>query len=295
MTVRIGAKVPNSGDLPTRLGIGAMARRLEDAGFDSLWCSDHIVMPDRIESVYPFSDDGRATWDPATPWFDAVVAMALMGAATERAEIGVAVLVLPLRRPVEFAKQIATIDALSGGRVALGVGAGWLAEEFEALEVPFATRGSRLEEWIELLADCWTGTPRGRAGRHYTLPEGVLCEPARPDPPPVLVGGTSQVAIRRAATLGDGWVGLQRAPRLDPGAIAADVAALRDHAERAGRDPDALRVVLRIIESVGRSDVVAAALADRARAGETAVIVDTSWDGSGDAGHVHDRLRAAVG
>jgi alkanesulfonate monooxygenase SsuD/methylene tetrahydromethanopterin reductase-like flavin-dependent oxidoreductase (luciferase family) len=157
--MRIGAKVPNSGPLPERLGIGSMAAGLEAAGFDSLWVSDHIVLPAAIESRYPFADDGKATWPTDTPYFDALIALALIAQATERAAIGTAVLVLPLRQPVIFAKQAASIDVASGGRLRLGVGAGWLEEEFAALNVPFEHRGRRLEAWISLSRACWTGTP----------------------------------------------------------------------------------------------------------------------------------------
>ena len=141
MTMRIGAKVPNSGPLPERLGIGMMAAELEFAGFESLWVSDHIVLPATIESRYPFAADGRATWPTDTPYFDALIALALMAQATDSATIGTAVLVLPLRQPVVFAKQAASIDVASGGRLRLGVGAGWLEEEFAALNVPFAGPG----------------------------------------------------------------------------------------------------------------------------------------------------------
>jgi alkanesulfonate monooxygenase SsuD/methylene tetrahydromethanopterin reductase-like flavin-dependent oxidoreductase (luciferase family) len=136
-----------------------MAAQLEAAGFDSLWVSDHIVLPSAIESRYPFAADGRATWPTDTPYFDAMVALALIAQATEHAAIGTAVLVLPLRQPVVFAKQAASIDVASGGRLRLGVGAGWLEEEFDALNVPFAGRGRRLEEWIALTRACWTGAP----------------------------------------------------------------------------------------------------------------------------------------
>src|SRR3954468_13100891 len=104
MAVRIGAKLPNTGTLPSELGVPELARTLEAAGFESLWVSDHIVQPAEIGSHYPFARDGRATWATSTPWFDAVVMLALAAAATERATLGTAVLVLPLRNPVIFAK-----------------------------------------------------------------------------------------------------------------------------------------------------------------------------------------------
>jgi probable F420-dependent oxidoreductase len=294
-SVRLGAKVPNSGPLPAALGIGPMAERLEQAGFDSLWCSDHIVMPERSESVYPFSDDHRPSWPMDMPWYDAVVTMALMAGATQRAEIGVAVLVLPLRHPVTFAKEIASLDALSAGRTALGVGAGWLAEEFEALGVPFGVRGARMEEWITLLRACWTGTPPPFEGEHYRLPAGVLCYPTPAREVPVLVGGTSGPALRRAARRGNGWLGLQRAARIDAEELASHVATLHREARAAGRDPGALRTPLRIIETAGEAERVAATLPALAAAGIDEVIVDVDWSGQGDAERVHAVLREAAG
>jgi probable F420-dependent oxidoreductase len=294
VTVRISAKVPNSGPAPAIHGIGPMAARLEAAGFDGLWCSDHIVMPGEVRSRYPFGDDGRVTWDTAMPWYDAVVALTMMASATSRAEIGVAVLVLPLRQPVTFAKQIASIDALTGGRMALGVGAGWLEEEFAALDVEWRTRGSRLDEWMALLRDCWTGRPAAHRGRHYTLPEGILVLPTPAATPPLLVGGGSEAGLRRAGRSGDGWLGLQRAGHLDPDGLRPALDVLHREAADAGREPSALRVTIRIIESAGATGAVAAALPGFAAVGVDEVIVDTSWDDGGDCEGVHDQLRAAV-
>ena len=277
MTPLLGAKTPNSGELPGRLGIGAMARRLEEAGFESLWVSDHVVMPASIESRYPFAVDGKATWPSDTPYFDAVVALAMIGAATRRARLGTAVLVLPQREPVVLAKQLASLDALIGGRLELGVGAGWLAEEFEALNVPFDSRGSRMEEWIALLRACWTGQPEAHSGRHYALPAGVLCQPVPARPIPVLIGGHSPVALRRAGRLGDGWLAHQSALALDADALAEGCRRMRNAASSAGRDPDELRVVLRIIDSAGRAEEVARAAPALAQAGVDEIVVDVDW------------------
>ena len=293
MTVRLGAKVPNSGPLPTDLGIPQMARALEDAGFDSLWVSDHIVMPEAIGSRYPFAADGRATWSPATPYIDALVALALIAAATDRASFGTAVLVLPLRHPVIVAKQLASLDAVSGGRLRLGVGAGWLREEFEALAVPFETRGGRLEEWISLLRDCWTGAPPARSGEHYTLPGGTLCLPTPAHVVPILVGGHSKPALRRAGALGDGWLGQQSLNELDPSEIEAARRAIDAAAETAGRDSGRLQIVLRIVDTTGRNAELAARLPELAAAGVDEVIVDVDW-AAGDPAAELERLRGAL-
>jgi probable F420-dependent oxidoreductase len=281
VTVRIGAKLPNSGSLPETIGIGAMARALESAGFASAWVSDHIVMPASIESRYPFAADGRATWPPETPYIDALIALALAAAATERVRLGTAVLVLPLRNPVEFAKQAASIDVASGGRLEIGVGAGWLREEFDALNVPFARRGARLEEWLEIARACWTGRPDARRSEWYELPGDVVCLPTPAHEIPLLVGGHSRAALERAGRVGDGWLAQQSLPELAPERLREAVATMRGAATAAGRDPERLRVVLRLVESAGRGEELARALPELGGAGVDEIIVDIPWDGDG--------------
>jgi len=226
--MQIGVKLPNSG--PLHAGIVQHAAALERAGFDSLWVSDHIVMPRTVESRYPFAADGRATFPTDTPFLDALIALAVAAGVTSRVRLGTAALVLPQRNPVLVAKQAASVDVASGGRLELGLGAGWLAEEFEALDVPFERRGARMDEWIALLRDCWTGTPPARSGEFYSLPPDVLCLPTPAHEIPLLIGGHSPAALRRARAAG-GWLAQQDADKLDP-------------AELAGFDG---RVVLRIV------------------------------------------------
>jgi probable F420-dependent oxidoreductase len=268
LTVQIGAKLPNSGPLVRTIGITEMAATLERAGFESLWVSDHVVLPKEIRSRYPFAADGKATWSTTVPYIDAVVALSLIAGATERATIGTAVLVLPLRNPVVFAKQAASLDALSGGRLRLGLGAGWLREEFEALDVPFETRGRALVEGIRILRECWTGTYRGK----------IVCEPTPVGDLPVYVGGHSEPALRRAGAVGDGWLGQQSLDAIDTDELEAADAAMRVAAADAGRDPSALRLVLRIVDSAGRSDEVARRLPALEAAGVDEVIVDVDWE-----------------
>jgi probable F420-dependent oxidoreductase len=253
--MRIGAKLPNSGPLSSE--IPATAVTLERAGFDSLWVADHIVMPETIRSRYPFAPDGRATWPTDTPYVDALIALALAAAVTTRVRLGTAALVLPQRNPVQLAKQLASIDVASGGRLELGVGAGWLAEEFAALNVPFARRGERMDEWIAILRECWTGRTDERAGEFYDLPAGTLCMPT-PGEIPILIGGHSPAALRRAGR-NDGWLAQQDAGQLDPAALRFDG-----------------RIVLRIVGSLGREDLVAERLAEFEHVDE--VIVDVPVD-----------------
>jgi probable F420-dependent oxidoreductase len=286
--VRIGVLVPNSGLLPLELGIPAMARRAEEAGFASLWVSDHVVLPTSMDSPYPFAADGKATWPATTPYVDALVALGLMAAVTERATLGTAVLVLPLRHPVVLAKQAASVDVASGGRLCLGVGAGWLREEFEALNVPFEDRGKRLVEWMEIARDCWSGRPAARSSERYRLPAGVLCLPTPTHEIPFLMGGHSPPALRRAGRIADGWLAQQALPALAPDELAAGGAAMRAAAEQAGRDPGACRVVLRLVESAGRADEVAAAVPALGAANVEELVVNVDWEA--DLGEQYRRL-----
>jgi probable F420-dependent oxidoreductase len=291
-TLRIGAKLPNSGPLPQALGIPAMARALEAAGFDSLWVADHVVLPRSIDSHYPFAADGRATWPSDAPYVEALIALALAASVTERATLGTAILVLPLRSPVMFAKQTASIDSASGGRLKLGVGAGWLQEEFAALDVPFADRGPRTEEWIAIARDCWTGTPAAHTSERYTLPANILMVPPPERPIPFLMGGHSKAALSRAGRLTDGWLGQQSLDEIDTVELQSAAALMREAAVGAGRDPDPLEVVLRIVQSQDRIDAIARRLPALAAAGVDEVIVDLDWNGDLDAQHA--MLRAAV-
>jgi probable F420-dependent oxidoreductase len=284
--VLIGAKLPNTGPLPLERGIHNLARELEEAGADSIWVSDHVVQPARITSRYPFAADGLATWSTETPYIEAMVALALAAAATERVRLGTAVLVLPLRNPVMFAKQAASIDVASRGRLELGLGAGWLEEEFAALNAPFRRRGRQLTEWIEIARECWSGTPSAHSSEDYTLPADTLCLPVPAHPIPILLGGHSPGAIARAARIADGWLGQQPAGELDADAIAEVRASLVRAALESGRGEVEPRIVLRIVESAGSLNLVAEALNSLTEAGVSEVIIDLTWDSEDQAAQI---------
>jgi alkanesulfonate monooxygenase SsuD/methylene tetrahydromethanopterin reductase-like flavin-dependent oxidoreductase (luciferase family) len=198
-----------------------------------------------------------------------------------------------LRQPVVFAKQAASIDVASRGRLRLGVGAGWLEEEFDALDVPFTGRGKRLDEWIALIRDCWTGAPGAFESELYRLPAGVLSLPRPAHRVPFLIGGHSAAALRRAGRIGDGWLAQQSLPALDPDELAGAVAGMRAAAVEAGRDAAGLEVVLRIVEASGRSEELAARLPELAAAGVGEIIVDVSLE-NGEAAGVYARLAEAA-
>jgi probable F420-dependent oxidoreductase len=227
-------------------------------------------MPSASTSTYPFSAEGRMTWDPAEPWYEAIVTMATAAAVTHKVEIGAAVLIAPVRNPIVLAKQVATIDVLSGGRVALGVGVGWLAEEFEALGAPFESRGRRLDDWIDIMRDCWTGTPGAWDTDQYHLPEGMICEPRPAHRVPIVIGGLSKAAFRRVARRGDGWLGFMTADAVNP----EQVTAARRGIEEAGGAASA-RIMVRIPGDPVR---LAPHVASLQRVGVDDVIVNVPWN-----------------
>lgn len=275
--IRIGAKLPSSGAAAHDVRLGPLARLAEDSGFDSLWVSDHVVMPRTISSTYPFSTDGKMSWQPEEPWYDALISLATAAAVTDRVEVGVGVLIVPMRNPLVLAKQLSSIDALSDGRLTLGAGAGWLAEEFNALGAPYESRGARLDEWIDIMRECWTGTLRADGYRHYRVPGEILSYPTPAHPIPVLIGGMSAAALRRTARRGDGWFALQHADEIDVSVFEAGLESIRIEAEAAGR-PAPKRLAVRM---PGPTAVIAGKISALAEAGVTDVVVDVEWDGEG--------------
>lgn len=247
MTLHTGVHLPNYGDAATSPGVAAMAELAERAGLDSVWLSDHVLLVEGARSRYPFSPDGSFFLPPESDWLEWTVTAGYLAAIAPRVEIGVGVAVLPLRHPLLLAKQVATLDRLSGGRMLLGVGAGWLTEEIEALGEDPSGRGARIDGALELLRAAWSGRPA--AGRYgpYDVPDGVHCQPVPVrDPLPVYVGGVSRAAVRRVARYGDGWYGT------GPGGIpeVADIGRIRDEIDQEcaaiDRDPTEVEMALRL-------------------------------------------------
>jgi len=291
----IGVHLPPS-DLPG-LALRDMAELAERHGFESAWVSDHTVLVENPASRYPFSESGEFFLPPDAEWYDWVVALGFLAAATTTIRLGVAVAVLPHRQPVVLGKQVATLDRLSGGRITLGAGAGWLAEEFAALEVPFSGRGRRTDAVIDVLRAVWTGRPApGRYGP-YEIPGGVRTFPTPVQPRlPILVGGESPAAIHRAATRGDGWFGTIAGGRMEPGHLRDVVRRLHDEARAAGRAPAEIDVTLRVAAPGG--EVFTPAYEDYVRrlvaAGATRLTFDIGWRSAARAADVLDRLGAVA-
>jgi probable F420-dependent oxidoreductase len=184
-----------------------LTRVAEAAGFDQVSLSDHVFYPDKLDSSYPYSDSGRPIFPPDTQWPDVWVMTGALAAVTERITFSTHVYVLPARNPFVVAKAVGTAAHLSGGRVLLGVGAGWMREEFTQLEQPFERRGARMEEQIEVLRTLWRGGMVEHHGEFYDF-DRLEMAPVPPRPVPILVGGHSETALRRAARIGDGWMGV---------------------------------------------------------------------------------------
>jgi probable F420-dependent oxidoreductase len=177
----------------------------EELGYDSIWTTEHIAIPLAIESRYPFSDDGRPSFRPDAKWFEGLITLGFAAAATSRIRLGTAVIPLFNRDPLSLAKQAATVDCLSLGRLELGVGAGWLREEAAVLGHPSDHRGRRLDEAIDVLREAWTNHPVEHHGEFYDFPPvGMSPKPIQGADIPIWIGGASPAALRTTVSRAQG-------------------------------------------------------------------------------------------
>ncbi|HVQ52785.1 MAG TPA: TIGR03619 family F420-dependent LLM class oxidoreductase [Mycobacterium sp.] len=221
----------------------AVARMLDESGYDGIVCSDHMIYPRELTSPYPDSPTGKPMWSPDTAWPDSWVLIGAMAAVTRRLRLSNAVYVAPARPLLEVVKQVATASVLSDGRVSLGVGVGWMREEYELLGQEFDTRGKRLNEMIPALRALWRGGWVSWTGEHYQVPE-MMIEPHPEAPVPILCGGESDAALRRAASLCDGWVGYAYAWDDAVGYVQKLTALRREY----GRENEPFDILLALLE-----------------------------------------------
>lgn len=183
-----------------------VAKAAEELGFDGLILAEHIYYPREVASSYPYAPGGASPMHEGMEFPDPLIAFAAMASVTERLKFMTGVYILPLRHPIEVAKNIATLDQLSEGRFALGIGTGWLKEEYEQFGVDFASRGRRMDESIEILRMLWQGDAAGYDGEFFQFP-ALQIRPIPSAPVPIIGGGLSGAALRRSAQLCDGWYG----------------------------------------------------------------------------------------
>jgi probable F420-dependent oxidoreductase len=265
-----------------------VARRAEGLGYRSLWTFQRLLVP-----AHP---DQRAGAEVYRSVLDPVASLAFVAGHTERVRLGLAVLNMPFYSPVLLAKQLTTLDVLSGGRLDAGLGLGWCREEFVASGVPLEHRGARGEEFLRALHALWTEEPVEFAGRFYRIPPARMQpKPVQKPHPPLLLGGSVEPALRRAGRLADGWISSSLA---DLTRVEEMIQTVHAGAREAGRDPAGVRIVVRGVVRVGKPDgdgrrpltgtyeQIRGDLARLAAAGVSEVFVDLNWDprmGSPDA------------
>lgn len=213
--MRIGFFAPHTGRGVTRSELARACDVAEEGGADSLWAVDHIAIPYGFKAEYPYAAHQFGSGpDEPLEWWDCLTVLTYLAARAERIMLGTGVFILPYRHPLATAKTLATIDALSAGRVLFGVGVGWMEDEFTALQLDtFHQRGRVMDEQIEIIRLAWTQDRVTYSGEFYEFPDvSVTPKPARPGGPPILVGGNSAAALRRAVRHGDGWHGLMLLP-----------------------------------------------------------------------------------
>jgi probable F420-dependent oxidoreductase len=226
--------------------------RAEELGFESVWAGEHVVIPDYAPR-YPYTHDGRLPQSPTTDVPDPLVWLAYAAALTQRIRLATGVVVLHQRNPVVFAKQVATLDRLSGGRMLLGVGTGWMREEAEAIGVSFDDRGRRTDEFIAAMRELWRDDAATYHGEHVGF-DGARSYPKPVQAGacvPIVVGGSALAAARRAGRLGDGFFPI--AP--DVALLRRQLAAMRAAAREAGRNPDAIEITTMAFALVGDDPV----------------------------------------
>jgi len=239
--IELGFGVPTGGAWATPEALVTVAQRAEALGYRSVWVFQRLLYAERPRNEY-YGAPGGAWPEVFRSTLDPIAALTFVAAHTRRVRLGVSVLIMPFYAPVVLAKQLATLDLLSGGRLEVGLGTGWSVDEFEAAGAATSERGARADEFVRCLKAVWGEDPVAFDGRFYRVPASRIApKPVQKPHPPILIGGYSDGVFRRAVTLGDGYTG-GNIPLAD---LAGLVGRLREEARRAGRDPDTVPIVCR--------------------------------------------------
>lgn len=214
--------------------IPEVAQAFELNGMDSVWVPEHLVFPATIPPTYPYTESGYPAITPDTPSYDPWAVLSFIAASTTKMRLGTNIYILPLRHPLQTARSVVTVDRLSGGRVILGAGVGWLEEEFDYVGMPFKTRGKRADATIEVLRRLWSDDVIEVHDEHFDFgPVKFQPKPVQRPSIPIHIGGTSRAACRRAGRLGDGWIELGSK---DIDEFTAKLAVVMDARREAGRE-----------------------------------------------------------
>jgi probable F420-dependent oxidoreductase len=234
---KFGVFLPVSGRAAGRKTLMEAAQQAEALGYDSVWAADRLVHPWKIDTIYPYSKEATFIVPPDRPFFDTMTCLAFLAGCTEKIEIGMSVMVMPYRHPLHWARIATTIDQLSSGRLILGVGVGWMEEEFAAMNVPFKERGKISDEQLTLLKHLWTDEHITFHGNYYNV-DDIAFNPKPFQKPriPIWVGGEGKYAQKRAGIFGDAW--FPYFVRVAPEELAARFENVRAEAKKAGRNPD---------------------------------------------------------
>jgi len=248
MMIEFGISTLSRGILVSRAAYMQVAQAAERAGFAFLSVNDHVIVPGHLGSAYPYTQGGAWAAAEHGHCFDQLTTLAFLAGCTSRLRLLTSVMVVPHRPPIATAKMLATIDVLSGGRLILGVGAGWMKEEFALLGAPFAERGTVTDAYLEAFKVLWTQQRPTYASKHVNFADVIFePKPIQKPHPPIWVGGESPAALGRAVKLGDAWYpgnNSQTKPLDTPARLATAIASLRRLAQTAGRDPASLAVSL---------------------------------------------------
>ena len=249
--MKYGIMLPSRGDLARPENIIPIAQKAEELGFAVMMFPDHIVLPNDVDSPYPYTHSGVFPGTDNNEAMEQLTVLSFLAGQTESIRLVTSVMIVPHRPPVLTAKILSTIDVLSNGRVTVGVGVGWLRKEFEALQTPpFEERGAVTDEYIRIFKELWTSDSPSFAGDYCSVSDlSFLPKPVQKPHPPIWVGGESRRAMRRAAELGDGWqpIGTNtRHPLADPEQLAAAMTRLDRYVEQAGRPRGSVEVICRM-------------------------------------------------
>jgi len=239
--VKFDLWMPTANPMTTPELLDKVAAESEDRDISTLWVGEHVVLFENYASSYPYAADGRIPAPSGSGLLEPIVTLTYLAARTTTVRLGTAMLLLPQRNPVYTAKEVSTLDWLSGGRVDLGVGVGWLKEEFDALQVPWERRGVRTDEYLEVLRTLWCDDTSSFKGETYDLAEcEMFPKPIQSPHPPIHIGGETDAALRRVARVSQGWHTFNRSPD----ELAEGLARLDPFLDAAGRSRADLRITV---------------------------------------------------